>query len=94
MKLSDLLSDIPVLKAQGDLDKEITGVRSKYKVLDEKVSELFGKDAKNMGELISRIGRMKKAEVEFFDANEKVSRELNHGNLLYIYMVNKIEQIW
>ena len=75
-------------------DKEITGVRSKYKVLDEKVSELFGKDAKNMGELISRIGRMKKAEVEFFDANEKVSRELNHGNLLYIYMVNKIEQIW
>lgn len=69
-------------------------MRSKYKVLDEKVSELFGKDAKNMGELISRIGRMKKAEVEFFDANEKVSRELNHGNLLYIYMVNKIEQIW
>ena len=71
-------------------DKEIKGVRSKFKVLDTKVEELFGKEARSMGQLISRIGSLPKAEVEFYDGGEKVSRRLNQGNLMYIYMVNKM----
>ena len=71
-------------------DKEIKGVRSKFKVLDNKVEELFGKEARSMGQLISRIGSLPKAEVEFYDGSEKVSRKLNQGNLMYIYMVNKM----
>jgi hypothetical protein len=71
-------------------DKEIKGVRSKFKVLDGKVSEIFGKDADSMGQLISYIGSLPHVEVKFFDDNNEVSRMLNQGNLMYIYMVNKM----
>lgn len=70
--------------------KEITGVRSKYAILDNKAAELFGGKVKNWGGLIRRVGKLPKATVSFWNGGEMQERELTQGNLMYIYMVNKM----
>ncbi|MBQ5506024.1 MAG: hypothetical protein IIT85_02635, partial [Prevotella sp.] len=89
--------------------KEIKGVRTKYAILDAKVKELFGNEAKGFGDLIRYkvkeilgsevtdwgsliryVGKLPKAEVTFWDGDEMRAHELTQGNLMYIYMVNKM----
>ena len=70
-------------------EKEYTGYQNALKTLDEKVSEVFGKKMQ-WGDLFTMERKMLKATVTFWDGGEKKAHELTKGNLLYIYMVDKM----
>lgn len=70
--------------------KEINGVRDKYAILDRKAAELFGGKVKTWGDLIRRVGKLPKGTVSFWNGGEMQEREMTQGNLMYIYMVNKM----
>ena len=70
-------------------EKEYTGYQNALKALDEKVSEVFGKKM-SWGDLFAMERNMPKATVTFWDGGEKKDHELAQGNLLYIYMVDKM----
>lgn len=70
-------------------EKEYTGYQNALKTLDEKVSEVFDKK-KKWGDLFSLERNLPKATVTFWDGGEQKAHELTQGNLLYIYMVDKM----
>ncbi|MDE7377537.1 MAG: hypothetical protein K2N13_01065 [Paraprevotella sp.] len=70
-------------------NKELLGVKEKFARLDEKAAEMFGK-GKTWGDLIRMEGKLPKATVTFWDGGEMREHELTQGNLLYIYMVDKM----
>lgn len=75
--------------------KEISGYRGKQKKLDEKAKEIFSGSkhkVKNWGDVIRLERKLPKMRVTYFDksANEMKDAELMQGNLLYIYMVDKM----
>ena len=70
-------------------EKEYTSYRDALKVLDAKVGEIYGKDMK-WGDLFSIDRKLPKASVRFFDGGEMKDHELTQGNLLYIYMADKM----
>lgn len=70
--------------------QEIRGVRDKYAILDAKAAELFGGQVKTWGDLIRRVGKLPKGTVSFWNGGEMQEREMTQGNLMYIYMVNKM----
>ncbi len=70
-------------------EKEYTGYRDALKVLDAKVSEIYGKDM-TWGDLFTIDRKLPKSSVRFFDGGEMKDHELTQGNLLYIYMADKM----
>lgn len=70
-------------------EREYKGYQNALKTLDEKVSEVFGKNMK-WGDLFAMERKMPKATVTFWDGGEHKDHELTQGNLLYIYMVDKM----
>ena len=70
-------------------EREYKGYQNALKTLDEKVSEVFGKNMK-WGDLFVMERKMPKATVTFWDGGERKDHELTQGNLLYIYMVDKM----
>lgn len=70
-------------------EREYKGYQNALKTLDEKVSEMFGKNMK-WGDLFAMERKMPKATVTFWDGGERKDHELTQGNLLYIYMVDKM----
>ncbi|MBD5201804.1 MAG: hypothetical protein HDS81_00600 [Bacteroidales bacterium] len=70
-------------------NKELTGVKEKFAQLDKKAAELFGK-GKTWGDIIRMEGSVPKATVAFWDGGEMRDHVLTQGNLLYIYMVDKM----
>lgn len=70
-------------------EKEYTGYQNALKTLDEKVSDVFGKKMK-WGDLFYLERNLPKATVTFWDGGEQKAHELTQGNLLYIYMVDKM----
>lgn len=70
-------------------EKEYKGYQNALKTLDEKVSDVFGKKMQ-WGDLFAMERKMPKATVTFWDGGEKKDHELTQGNLLYIYMVDKM----
>ena len=70
-------------------EKEYTGYRDALKVLDAKVSEIYGKKM-SWGDLFTIDRKLPKASVRFFDGGEMKDHELTQGNLLYIYMTDKM----
>lgn len=70
-------------------EKEYTGYQNALKTLNEKVSEVFDKKMK-WGDLFSLERNLPKATVTFWDGGEQKAHELTQGNLLYIYMVDKM----
>ncbi len=70
-------------------NKELLGVKEKFGQLDAKASELFGK-GKTWGSIIRMESKLPKATVSFWDGGEMRDHELTQGNLLYIYMVDKM----
>ena len=70
-------------------EKEYTGYQNALKTLDEKVSEVFGKKMQ-WGDLFAMERKMPKTTVMFWDGGEQKAHELTQGNLLYIYMVDKM----
>ena len=70
-------------------ENEYTGYRDDLKELDAKVSEVYGKKMK-WADLFTLERKMGKVSVEFWDGGERKQHELTQGNLLYIYMVDKM----
>lgn len=70
-------------------EREYKGYQNALKTLDEKVSEVFGKKMQ-WGDLFAMERKMPKATVTFWDGGEQKDHELTQGNLLYIYMVDKM----
>ena len=70
-------------------DKEWRNLWQDYKELDAKVSEVFGKKMK-WSDLFSLERKMEGVKVSFWDGGEIKEHTLTPGNLLYIYMVNKM----
>lgn len=70
-------------------EKEYTGYRDALKVLDAKVSEIYGKKM-TWGDLFAIDRKLPKASVRFWDGGEMKDHELTQGNLLYIYMADKM----
>ena len=70
--------------------KEIRGVRGKLEMLDAKAKEVFGGKVETWGDLIRAVGKLPKGKVSFFNGGEMQETELPQGNLMYIYMVNKM----
>lgn len=70
-------------------EREYKGYQNALKTLDEKVSEVFGKKMQ-WGDLFAMERKMPKATVTFWDGGEQKAHELTQGNLLYIYMVDKM----
>ncbi len=70
-------------------EKEYTGYRDALKRLDDKVSEVYGKKMQ-WGDLFSIDRKLPKASVRFMDGGEMKEHELTQGNLLYIYMADKM----
>lgn len=78
-------------------EKEYTGYQEALKTLDKKVREIFEKSSlrsdhnvKSWGDLFAMERRMPKASVRFWDGGEMRDHELTQGNLLYIYMTDKM----
>lgn len=70
-------------------EREYKGYQNALKTLDEKVSEVFGKNMK-WGDLFAMERKKPKTTVTFWDGGERKDHELTQGNLLYIYMVDKM----
>ena len=70
-------------------EREYKGYQNALKTLDEKVSEVFGKNMK-WGDLFAMERKMPKATITFWDGGERKDHELTQGNLLHIYMVDKM----
>ena len=70
-------------------EREYKGYQNALKTLDEKVSEVFGKNMK-WGDLFAMERKMPKTTITFWDGGERKDHELTQGNLLYIYMVDKM----
>ena len=70
-------------------EREYKGYQNALKTLDEKVSEVFGKNMK-WGDLFAMERKMPKATITFWDGGKRKDHELTQGNLLYIYMVDKM----
>jgi hypothetical protein len=73
----------------GCRNKELLGVKDKFAQLDAKAEEIFGKGT-TWGKVIRMERKMPKAYVSFWDGGEMRDHELTQGNLLYIYMVDKM----
>ena len=70
-------------------EREYKGYQNALKTLDEKVSDVFGMNMK-WGDLFAMERKMPKATITFWDGGERKDHELTQGNLLYIYMVDKM----
>lgn len=70
-------------------EREWRNLRAAHKALDEKASEVFGKKMR-WSDLFALERKMPGMDVSFWDAGEEKIHHLTQGNLLYIYMVNKM----
>ena len=70
-------------------ENEYKGVQSAHERLDEKVRSVFP-EAKRWSDLFSIEKKMPKMQIKFWDGEKMADFELTQGNLLYIYMVNKM----
>ena len=75
-------------------EKEYLGYKKALQVLDDKVKEVFhgSKDfkVKSWSDLFNVDRKLPKANVKFWDGGEMKEHELTQGNLLYLYMVDKM----
>ena len=70
-------------------DAAIRGLREATDILDRKASEVFGKKMRWSG-IYDIERKMKGMTVTFLDGGEMVDHDLTQGNMLYIYMANKM----
>lgn len=70
-------------------DAEYLGLQEATKALDDKVSAVFGRKMR-WSDLYSVERTMPTVDVKFWDGGEMKPHTLTQGNLLYIYMVNKM----
>ena len=71
------------------VDKAYTGTVQARKELDTKARELFGDKIKHWSDLYS-ITSKPGMEITYLDEKNEVTENLSQGNMLYIYMANKM----
>jgi hypothetical protein len=69
-------------------EKEYLGVSAAHKALDAKAKEVFG--VKRWSDIFSIVRSLPSMHVKFWDGGKMRDHVLTQGNLLYIYMVNKM----
>lgn len=74
-------------KANND---EYLGIKAAHEELDRKVRSVFRGKAKKWSDLFSIDKKMPTATITMWDDGEMRDFEVTQGNLLYIYMVNKM----
>ena len=70
--------------------QEIKGYREKTAILDAKAAEIFGGKIKKWADLIRYVSGLPDKEVVFKNDGIDEHFTLSQGNLMYIYMVNKM----
>lgn len=70
--------------------QEIKGYREKTAILDAKAAEIFGGKIKTWADLIRYVSGLPDKEVVFKNDGVDEHFTLSQGNLMYIYMVNKM----
>ena len=70
-------------------ENEYMGIQRAHEMLDEKVRSIF-KEARRWSDLFAIEKRMPMMDVKFWDGEKMADFKLTQGNLLYIYMVNKM----
>ena len=70
--------------------KELNGVHDKYSELDKKAQAVFGGKVETWADMMNEVRKGENIAVEWFDGKEKKPHTLHQGNLMYIYMVNKM----
>lgn len=71
-------------------NREIEGKDEKMRLIDAQAKALFGREAPTLNALVRLASRLKKMEVTFMDGKKEKRVALGQGNLMYIYMVNKM----
>ena len=71
-------------------NNEYKGMQEAHRVLDSKVRSIFGDNYTRWSDLFSIEKKMPTLTVSIWDDGEMKDYELSQGNLLYIYMVNKM----
>ena len=70
--------------------QEIKGYREKTAILDAKAAEIFGGNVKTWADLIRYVSGLPSKDVVFKNDSVDEHFTLSQGNLMYIYMVNKM----
>lgn len=71
-------------------NEEYLGVRDAHAILDAKVKEVFGGELDRWSDLFTIDKKLPKMKVSMWDDGAMREFEVTQGNLLYIYMVNKM----
>ena len=71
-------------------EKEYLGYRQALEELDAKVKEIWGKKGMKWSSLFRLDRKLPTMKVKFMDGGEMKEHVLTQGNLLYIYMVDKM----
>ena len=66
------------------------GYEESMQELNAKIAEIYGKKGMTMSKLMRMAMKKGTATVYFMDGNEMKPHQLTVGNMLYIYMVNKM----
>lgn len=69
---------------------EYLGVRDAHAILDAKVKEVFGRRFNRWSDLFTIDKKLPKMKISMWDDGAMREFEVTQGNLLYIYMVNKM----
>lgn len=69
---------------------EYLGIKAAHEILDAKVQEVFSGVAKRWSDLFSIDKKMPTATISMWDDGQMRDYEVTQGNLLYVYMVNKM----
>ena len=86
----DLLDAEQELLDKGAIHEQVTNyMMAKHGLERNEVLELFGKGVK-FSDLFSIERKLENGVVSFYDGGDKTQHEIPQGNLLYIYMVNKM----
>ena len=71
-------------------NREIEGTEEKMRLIDDKAKALFGREAPTLNALVRLASGLPKMDVTFIDIETEKRVALGQGNLMYIYMVNKM----
>ena len=72
-------------------EAEYKGVQAAHNELDAKAQELFGRDGvKRWSDIFEIDRKLPGATLPWWDGGEMKDHEITQGNMLYIYMVNKM----
>lgn len=77
-------------QAQEARDNEWANLQRETQRVNDKISEIFGGEAKTVADLMAMERKMPKIDVKYRDGSEEFVHHKTQGEALYIYMANKM----